>query len=73
MDVYEGDLVSDLWGRFVFADHRSGQIMFGQMLDDEWVLTRGIMLQGQYVNSVDAEGDFVISTMLGWSCELGVA
>lgn len=66
-NIYEGDLFPDLRGQFVFADHCSGQLMFSQRAGDDWVITPWITLEGQYINSVDADadGELVVSTLFG--------
>lgn len=66
-NVYEGNLFPELRGQFVFADHCAGQLMFTQKVGDKWLLTHWIVLEDQYINSVDADadGELVVSTLFG--------
>lgn len=66
-NVYQGHMFPELRGKFIFADHCAGQLMFTQKVGDEWLLTPWLVLDGQYINSVDADidGELVVSTLFG--------
>lgn len=65
--VYEGEAFPDLQGKFVFADHCAGQLMFAQHANGEWHLTEWVKIDGAYPTSIDAgaDGEIVVSTLSG--------
>lgn len=67
--VYQGDHFPDLQGKFVFADHCSGQLMFAELVQDEWVLTEWFPIAEGWVGitsvDVDHEGELLVSSLNG--------